>query len=113
MLAVMRQPCVYLLASKRNGTLYCGVTMDLPARLEEHHRRVSPNSFTARYGVMQLVWFEDQPDMQTAIRREKRIKKYPRAWKINLIEAGNPEWRAVCPVTGVLAPPRGSTGQAG
>ncbi|MEM7728941.1 MAG: GIY-YIG nuclease family protein [Pseudomonadota bacterium] len=98
----MRQPCVYLLASKKNGTLYCGVTMNLPARLEDHQTKSNPDSFTAKYGVDRLVWFQDFDDMASAIQREKSVKKYPRQWKINLIEAMNPDWLPLCPMTGMI-----------
>lgn len=83
---------VYMLASKRNGTLYVGVTRDMHRRLIEHLEELMPG-FTSRYGVKTLVWFEAHDSIAAAIYREKRLKKYKRAWKINLIEAMNPEWR--------------------
>ena len=83
---------VYLLASRRNGTLYCGVTNDLLRRFAEH-RRGEAAGFTRQYGVTRLVWFESHADINEAILREKRIKKWNRAWKIRMIEAGNPQWR--------------------
>ncbi len=83
---------VYLLASHRNGTLYCGVTNDLARRVVEH-REGTAEGFTAKYGVSRLVWFEQHSDINEAIVREKRIKKWNRAWKITLIEAGNRDWR--------------------
>lgn len=83
---------VYLLASRRNGTLYCGATNDLLRRVSEH-REGRAESFTRRYGVTRLVWFETHSEVNEAIRREKRIKGWNRAWKIALIEAGNPAWR--------------------
>ena len=83
---------VYLLASKKNGTLYCGVTSDLIGRVWRH-REGELGGFTAKYGVTRLVWFEQHSDILEAIKREKRIKKWPRQWKINLIEAENPDWR--------------------
>lgn len=86
------QPCVYLLASKRNGTLYVGVTSNLVARMHQH-RLGGVRGFTRDYGVKRLVWFELHETMESAITREKRIKKWNRAWKLALIEAGNPEWR--------------------
>ena len=86
------QPVVYLLASHRNGTLYTGVTSDLPARLTQHRDGVV-RGFTRDYGIKRLVWFEVHDAMDAAIRREKRIKKWLRAWKIALIEAANPDWR--------------------
>jgi putative endonuclease len=82
---------VYILASKRNGTLYIGVTNDLARRVEEH-RVGAPGSFTTRYGVTRLVWFEAYGDVEEAILRETRMKKWKRAWKIEVIEAMNPEW---------------------
>jgi putative endonuclease len=85
-------PTVYLLASRRNGTLYAGVTSNLLARIHQH-RHGLVRGFTREYGVKLLVWFEQHPTMDSAITREKRIKKWNRAWKLELIEAGNPEWR--------------------
>jgi putative endonuclease len=85
------QPCVYLLASKRNGTLYIGVTSNLLARIHQH-RTGAVRGFTREYAVKQLVWFERHATMDSAITREKRIKKWNRAWKIQLIEAENPDW---------------------
>jgi len=82
----------YLLASKKGGTLYCGVTSDLPRRIWEH-RSESTGGFTTRYGVKRLVWYEEFPWIIDAIAREKAIKTWPRAWKIELIEESNPEWR--------------------
>ena len=86
-----RQPCVYLLASKRNGTLYVGVTSNLLKRVLEHkHHAV--DGFTKRYRVTSLVWYEVHTTMQSAISREKTIKNWKRAWKIRVIEAMNPGW---------------------
>ena len=87
-----RESFVYLLASKKGGTLYCGVTSDLTGRVWMHREGAVPG-FTSKYGVKRLVWFETHADILEAIRREKRIKKWPRAWKIDLIEAENPDWR--------------------
>ena len=87
-----KQPTVYILASKRNGTLYTGVTSDLIKRVWQH-RNGFYEGFTKRYGVHRLVYFELHNSMNKAIRREKQIKKWRRAWKIKLIEEGNPEWR--------------------
>lgn len=86
------QPAVYLLASQRNGTLYAGVTSNLLARIHQH-REGSIQDFTRNYGVNLLVWFEQHPTMDSAITREKRIKKWNRAWNLELIEADNPDWR--------------------
>ncbi|HWA37677.1 MAG TPA: GIY-YIG nuclease family protein [Burkholderiales bacterium] len=88
----MKQPVVYILASKRNGTLYVGVTSDLAARIESHRSGMA-DGFTKKYGVMILVYFELHSDMYEAIQREKRMKKWNRAWKIELIEKDNPEWK--------------------
>ena len=85
-------PTVYILASKRNGTLYTGVTSMLLARIHQH-REGQVHGFTRDYGVKLLVWFEQHPTIGSAITREKRIKKWNRAWKLALIEADNPDWR--------------------
>jgi putative endonuclease len=87
-----RQPCVYILASQRNGTLYVGVTSDLVKRVWEH-KNDAADGFTKEYGVHILVYYELHGDMPAVITREKQIKKWERAWKIELIEAKNPEWR--------------------
>ena len=86
----MKQPAVYMLASRRNGTLYTGVTSDLAKRIWEHRNDIV-EGFTKRYGVHSLVYFELHDDMPEAIRREKQIKKWNRAWKIELIERTNPQ----------------------
>jgi putative endonuclease len=83
---------VYILASARNGTLYVGVTNDLAIRSEQH-RDETLEGFTKKYGVHMLVWFEEHGDIQDAIAHEKRIKKWRRAWKLELIEKTNPDWR--------------------
>lgn len=88
----MKQPCVYMLASQRNGTLYVSVTSKLTARVWQH-RSDAIDGFTGRYGVHRLVWFERHDTMPDAILREKQIKKWHRAWKLRLIEAANPQWR--------------------
>ena len=87
-----REPAVYILASRRNGTLYVGCTSNLPKRIWEHRSGIAPG-FTARYGVHRLVYIEPHSEMLEAIAREKRIKRWPRAWKLALIEQNNPEWR--------------------
>ena len=87
-----RQPAVYLLASKRNGTLYIGVTSNLPARIWQH-KNDQIDGFTKKYRVHRLVYFELHEEMTAAIRREKQLKKWRRTWKIELIEKDNPEWR--------------------
>jgi putative endonuclease len=86
-----KQPCVYILASKRNGTLYVGVTGQLLARTCLHKQDLI-HGFTKRYGVHRLVYYEIHHTMPDAIRREKRLKKWNRAWKVQLIESTNPEW---------------------
>jgi putative endonuclease len=91
-----RQPCVYLLASRRNGTLYCGVTSALPQRIWQHQSDLV-EGFTKRYGVHRLVWYEVHDSMDSAIRREKAIKNWSRQRKVLLIEAQNPEWRDLYP----------------
>ena len=83
---------VYILASRRNGTLYTGVTNDLVRRVAEH-RSGEAEGFTRKYGVKTLVWFEPHSDVEAAILREKRIKRWNRAWKVAMIEAGNLDWR--------------------
>ena len=88
----VKQPVVYILASKPYGTLYIGVTSNLAARVETH-RNGSLDGFTKQYGVHTLVYFEVHADMYEAIQREKRLKKWNRAWKIRLIEEINPEWK--------------------
>lgn len=88
----MKQPCVYILASKRNGTLYIGVTSDLVRRVWEHKQDLV-EGFTKRYGVHILVWYEVHEEMHAAITREKAIKEWKRGWKLKLIEQVNPDWR--------------------
>lgn len=83
---------VYILASKRNGTLYVGVTRDLAKRMHEHQSNIR-SSFAARYGVKRLVFVELHESAVSAIQREKNIKHWPRKWKLDLIEKDNPEWR--------------------
>jgi putative endonuclease len=92
----MRDPCVYLLASHYQGTLYCGVTSDLVRRIWEHRNNVVPG-FTRDYAVHELVWFEQHATMESAISREKAIKEWKRAWKVRLIERRNPHWRDLYP----------------
>jgi len=82
---------VYILASGIGGTLYIGVTNDLVRRIYEHKEKLAPG-FTKKYEVDKLVYFEVFEDIDNAIRREKRLKKYTRAWNIQLIEAQNPNW---------------------
>ena len=81
-----------MLASRPNGTIYVGVTGNLVRRVAEHRQGGVPG-FTDRYGVKRLVWYETHDSIEAAIRREKRLKKWPRAWKVPLIESANPAWR--------------------
>ena len=83
---------VYMLASNRNGTLYIGVTSDLPKRIWEHKNKVV-DGFTKKYKVDRLVWFQACPDAEAAIVREKQLKEWQRKWKLELIETTNPYWR--------------------
>jgi len=83
---------VYILASRRNGTLYIGVTSDLARRMFQH-RNGAGSKFAAQYGVTLLVWCERHEEAEPAIQREKQIKKWNRRWKLELIEAANPQWR--------------------
>ena len=87
-----RQPAVYIMATKPNGTLYIGVTSDLVKRVTGHKSDLV-DGFTKRYGVHRLVFYELHGDMMSAIAREKQLKKWNRAWKLELIETENPEWR--------------------
>ena len=86
-----KRPCVYILASKRNGTLYVGVTNDL-ARRSWEHKSDAIEGFTRRYGVHRIVYAEFHETMPDAISREKQLKKWRRAWKLELIERDNPQW---------------------
>ena len=87
---------VYLLASRRNGTLYCGVTSDLIKRIWQH-REDTVDGFTKRYGVKTLVRFEAHDDVTQAITRERQIKEWRRSWKLAMIEKDNPTWRDLYP----------------
>ncbi|MEM6833855.1 MAG: GIY-YIG nuclease family protein [Pseudomonadota bacterium] len=82
---------VYIMASKKGGTLYVGVTSDLVHRVDQHINGIG-SKFTAKYGCKRLVWFEEHSEIERAITREKTIKKWPRQWKINAIEETNPLW---------------------
>jgi len=88
----MRGGFVYLLTNRPNGTLYVGVTSDLVRRAWEHREGVV-DGFTRRYGLKSLVYFERHDEIAAAIQREKIIKHWPRAWKVRLIAADNPDWR--------------------
>lgn len=87
----MKTPCVYILASKPFGTLYSGVTSNLVQRVWQHKNGLV-KGFTKRYDVRRLVWYEPHESMESAIGREKALKKWNRAWKIRLIEERNPTW---------------------
>jgi len=89
---VDKQPSVYILASKRNGTLYVGVTSNLVKRVWEHKNDMA-EGFTKRYAVHRLVWYELHENMESAISREKRIKGWKRKWKLQLIERDNSNWQ--------------------
>jgi len=91
-MSASRQPAVYILASKRNGTLYTGVTSDLPKRIWQHRNDLA-DGFTRKYSVHMLVYFELADEMPVAIAREKQIKGGSRAKKLAMIESMNPEWR--------------------
>ena len=87
-----RQPCVYILASKKNGTLYVGVSSNLIKRIWQH-KNENQDGFTHRYNVHILVWYEIHETMESAIAKEKAIKNWKRQWKINHIESINPAWQ--------------------
>jgi putative endonuclease len=87
----MKRPCVYMMTNKRNGTIYAGVTSDLPKRAFEH-REGLVKGFSKKYGCKMLIWYELHETMVGAITREKQIKAGSRAKKLELIEATNPEW---------------------
>ena len=91
-LSMNKQFFVYILASKRNGTLYAGVTSDLSGWVWQHKNKVA-EGFTSKYGVGRLVYFEPHESAESAIQREKQIKKWNRVWKLKLIEQANPTWR--------------------
>lgn len=88
----MKGGAVYILANKRNGTLYIGVTSNLVTRIAQHRSGEVPG-FSQRYGTKALVYYEAYDDISEAILREKRLKKWNRSWKIELIEGDNPQWR--------------------
>ena len=89
---IQKSPCVYLLANKPDGVLYLGVTSDLVKRIWQH-KNSFVDGFSKRYNTHRLVWYEQHEDMSSAILREKRVKKWAREWKVQLIEESNPEWR--------------------
>jgi putative endonuclease len=87
----MKQPSVYILSSRRYGTLYIGVTSDLIKRVHEH-KTDAVKGFTQQHGIHILVWYELHETMESAITHEKNLKKWKRAWKVKIIEEANPEW---------------------
>ena len=87
----MKFPCIYIVASRRNGTIYVGVTSNLPSRISAHKQRLMPG-FTRKHGCERLVYYECFATMDDAILREKRLKEWQRNWKLRLIEQANPEW---------------------
>ena len=89
---MIKQPYVYILASKRHGTLYIGVTSNLVQRIWQHKNNIV-KGFTEKYNVHTLVYYEQHGTMESAITLEKQMKKWKRDWKINLIEKDNPQWR--------------------
>ncbi len=95
----MKQPCVYILTSKPNGTLYVGVTSNLVQRVWQHKTNLA-EGFTKRYSVHTLVWYEPHETMESAITREKALKRWKRAWKLALIERSNPAWSDLYPDLG-------------
>jgi len=88
---IKNQYYIYILANKRNGTLYIGVTSNLVKRVYEHKNNIV-DGFTKKYSIHKLVYYEITDDIESAIRREKQLKKWNRKWKINLIENSNPKW---------------------
>lgn len=88
----MKAPAVYMLASERNGTLYIGVTSDLIQRVWQHKEGLA-EGFTKKYGVKMLVWYEQHETMESAISKEKAMKKWLREWKLKTVEQTNPDWR--------------------
>jgi len=95
----MRRGYVYILANKPFGTLYIGVTNDLGRRVFEHRKGVA-SVFTKRYRVTMLVWYEEWPTVPDAIQRETSLKRWKRNWKIDLVNATNPEWKDLAPGLG-------------
>lgn len=88
----MKEGWIYIVASKRNGTIYLGVTSDLPQRIWQHREGLI-DGFSKKYGCTRLVWFEHYPNLHDARAREAQLKKWKRAWKLELIEKDNPDWR--------------------
>ena len=95
----MRQPCVYIVANQRNGTIYTGVTSNLIQRVWQHKNDLV-KGFSSRYNTHTLVWYERHETMESAITREKRLKNWKRDWKLRLIEQNNPQWTDLYPELG-------------
>ena len=91
-----KQFCVYILTNQPRGTLYIGVTSNLPQRIAQHKEKLV-EGFSARYGLDRLAWFEMHETAESAILREKQIKKWNRVWKLELVEQANPKWRDLYP----------------
>jgi putative endonuclease len=91
-----KQPAVYIVTNRERATLYVGVTGWLRERIHEHREKLH-DGFTKKYGLSRLVWFEFHADFPSAIRRETQLKKWKRAWKLELIEVSNPTWRDLWP----------------
>jgi len=87
----MKLPCVYILANRKAGSIYVGVTSNLPKRIREHKNNIL-KGFTSKYHIHNLVWYEVHQEMKSAISREKKLKKWRRDWKVKLIERANPNW---------------------
>ena len=94
--SAVKQPCVYIMASGRNGTLYIGVTSDPVKRIHEH-RNDAVDGFTRKYRIHDLVWYELHATMHSAITREKALKEWKRRWKLELVEGSNSKWRDLYP----------------
>jgi len=110
----VKQPAVYILASEHNGTLYIGVTSDLIKRVWQHKESLA-DGFTKKYGVKMLVWYEQHETMESAIGKEKAMKKWLRKWKLATIEKTNPDWHDLWPeIIGSVVPSPDNTirGQA-
>lgn len=107
----MKAPAIYMLASKPRGTLYIGVTSNIVQRIWQH--REGLEGFTRRYGVKTLVWYEQHQTMTSAIGREKSMKKWRRAWKLELVERSNPQWRDLWPDIVGITPISVDPAQAG
>lgn len=88
----MKRPAIYIMTNRRNGTLYVGVSTELVLRVYQH-RESLVEGFTKRYGLARLVYYEWHADVASAIRREKRVKRWRREWKLRLVESMNPYWR--------------------